>query len=318
MLAIKSGLRLYRRPLLSRTFAVVSNKKDSPSSFETNKRTETNRLEKTLARFWEKVTLEELKNGEFAVKLDNKTIKTPLGNNLTISKDRKSLAYLLLNEWKSLSNLKINPYLVPLTSLVSRCIDVEMSQNTDDLEIKAKIGDLSSVKKLLLKYLDTDTLLVFSPVIDCDGDLRKEQEETYRPLIKVMEDYFTKFADDKKQVSLTYLDCEKDGLIGNRQTAHTRGAVMNFLNSLDIWQLIALEKATLTCRSFLCGVAIVRNNDYNDSFNIPVETLTRLATLETVLQTKTWGEVEDTHDVDKVDVKRNLASAAIIAFKSKN
>lgn len=287
------------------------------TAYDSNKKTETNKLEKTLAKFWEKVNVEKTQDGGYVVQLDNKAIKTPLGFEMKLPSSKSSLAYLLANEWKSLPSLQIRPYLVPLTSLTARCIDLHEAQYTDDVEIKTKVGDLSTIKTLLLRYLDTDTMLVFSPKEDCDGELRKEQEKCYRPLIQDMEQFFTRFADDGKPVVLTYLDCEKDGLVGNTQPEHTKQAVLKYLNSLSVWDLVALEKATLVAKSFMAGVSILRNADYNDNFNLTIEELARLATLETVLQTARWGEVEDTHDVDKVDIKRNLASAAIVAFNSK-
>jgi ATP synthase F1 complex assembly factor 2 len=302
----------------NRYFAIHSKTPTQPEvAYDSNKKTETNKLEKSLIKFWEKVSVSENNDGSFSIQLDNKTIKTPLGFNMIIPNSKKSLAYLLANEWKALPTLQIRPFLVPLTSLTARCIDLNEAQLTDDIEIKTKVGDLSTIKNLLLRYLDTDTTLVFSPNEDCDGELRKEQEKCYRPLIKNMEEFFTKFTDDNKPITLTYLDCDKDGLIGNSQTEHTKKAVLKYLDSLNIWDLVALEKATLVSKSFLSGVAVLRNADYTDDFNITIEELARLVTLETVLQTARWGEVEDTHDVDKVDIKRNLASTAILAFNSK-
>lgn len=316
-----SSSRLVSKRVLAsnskRFFAVEASKDQTQTAYESNKKTETNKLEKTLAKFWEKVDISDNGDDHFVIQLDKKTIKTPLGFDMKIPNDKKSLAYLLANEWRSLPSLQIRPFLVPLTSLTARCIDLKQAQLTDDVEIKTKVGDLSTIKSLLLRYLDTDTLLVFSPIEDCDGELRKEQENCYRPLIKNMENFFSKYSEDGEPVTFTYLDCDKDGLVGNSQTEHTKKAVLKYLDSLDSWQLVALEKATLVAKSFLSGVTILRNADYNDDFNITIEELARLATLETVLQTARWGEVEDTHDVDKVDVKRNLASAAIIAFKEK-
>lgn len=288
-----------------------------PDSYESNKKTETNKLEKSLAKFWEKVTIGNSNDGSYTIELDGKSIKTPLGFEMKIPKNKKTLAFLLANEWKSLPSLQIKPFLVPLTSLTARCIDLNEAQITNDDEIKTKIGDLSTIKNLLLRYLDTDTMLVFSPREDCDGELRKEQEKCYRPLIEDMEKFFTKFSDDGKPVKLTYLDCDTDGLIGNQQTKHTHIAVLNYLNSLSTWDLVALEKAVLVGKSFLAGVTILRNADYNDKFNLTIDELARLVSLETVLQTLRWGEVEDTHDVDKVDIRRNLASVAIVAHNSK-
>ncbi|GMG55919.1 unnamed protein product [Ambrosiozyma monospora] len=318
-----------------------------PPSYESNKKTETNRLEKTLTKFWEKVSAQQDPvSGTYHIKLDKQTIKTPLGYNLTIPKNKAALAHLLVVEWQSLPDLAIKPYLVPLTSLVSRCIDLEMVQgkaqaqaqaqaqagqekledgdegvtvpiDDKEREMIAKIGgDLTAIKTQLLRYLDTDTLLVFAPEKDCDGELRKRQEETYRPIIQSMEAFLTKFSDaeTKEPLKLSFLDADKDGMRGNLQPADVRAAALNYLNSLDIWSLVALENATLVGKSFLTGISLLRMCDVEDSYDVGLEEIATAATLETVVQTGIWGEVEDTHDVNKVDIRRSLAAASIVAY----
>lgn len=297
----------------ARAYAAVSGEgASSAAAYESNVKSQTNRLEKTLAKFWEKVAVRE--EGErFAVELDQRVIKTPLGYDLKVPANRKTLAYLLANEWQTLPSLHVRPYLVPLTSLVSRCIDLAEAQKSADPEVRAKVGDLSTIKSLLLRYLDTDTLCIFSPLEDCDGELRKQQEEHYLPFLKEMGTFLSQYGNGPLEI--TWLDSEV-GLGGNTQPEATRAAACAYLDSLDMWQLVALEKAVLTAKSFLVGVAVVRNADPADPFNVSVEELARLATLETVLQTARWGEVEDTHDVDKVDVRRNLAAAALVAHRA--
>lgn len=300
-----------------RQYAEVSNGLGiDNNAVETNKKTETNRLEKTLSKFWEKVAIRETSNG-FLIELDSKNIKTPLGNPLMIPKTKKTLAYLVETEWKNLQNLQIKPFVVPLTSVVSRAIDLESSDLSKDEEAIAKIGDLSNIREMLLKYLDTDTLLVFSPVLEYEGTLRQAQEDIYRPIIKSMEEFFQPYAQKGEIVKLTYLDSDKHGLVGNLQTKTTRDAVKKWLESLDTWDLVALEKATLTAKSFLSGVLILRSQDPNDKDRLSLEEIAKAATLETIYQTERWGEVEDTHDVDKVDIRRNLATCALIAYDDK-
>ena len=273
---------------------------------------ETNKLEKGLARFWESVSCEETPHF-YKITIDGKTIKTPLGFKLEIPKEKQSLAYLLTNEWKSLPSLHVRPYLLTLTSLSCRAIDLAKSDGDEDA--KAKIGDIETIKSLLLKYLDTDTLLVFSPVKDCEGELRKEQQNLYYPLKKDMENFFTQFSEDGKNIVLKELDTETSGLIGNKQPEETRNAVKKFLDSLDTWELVALERTTLTCKSLLCGIAVVRKNKPDDQFDYSLDDLARAATLETVMQTKRWGEVEDTHDVEKVEIRRILSASSLLCFK---
>ncbi|KAG7863030.1 hypothetical protein KL939_000349 [Ogataea angusta] len=275
---------------------------------------ETRKLEQTLTKFWEKVDLSEKDDG-YHILLDGKSIKTPLGFQLTVPKNKHTLAYLLAHEWKHLPSLQIKPYLVPLTSLVSRCIDLEQSHKKQDAELLTKVGDKENLKALLLRYLDTDTLLVFSPAKDCDGKLRKAQEETYRPIMKSMEEFFQPYAENGEEVKLTYIDSDVHGLVGNKQPEATVKAVRKWLDTLDFWSLASLEKATLTAKSFLSGVAILRLNDKQDNIDLTVDDIARAATLETIYQTERWGEVEDTHDVDKVDVQRNLTSASLIVYE---
>ena len=49
---------------------------------------------------------------------------------------------------------------------------------------------------------------------------------------------------------MKYLDCETDGLRGNKQDETTQLVVLDWLNQLPIYDLIALEKTILTTKSF--------------------------------------------------------------------
>lgn len=312
-----------RTPTLIRKYASASKETSTQSQLRSTGSkitpekpvSDTERLERGLARFWEKVSCEETPN-VYKIMIDGKTIKTPLGFKLEIPKEKQSLAYLLTNEWKLLPSLHVRPYLLTLTSLSCRAIDLAKSSGDEDA--KAKIGDPETIKTLLLKYLDTDTLLVFSPVKDCEGELRKEQQRLYYPLKKEMEEFFTQYSKDGQNIVLKELDTEVSGLVGNKQSEETRNAVKEFLDSLDTWELVALERTTLTCKSLLCGVAVVRKNRPDDQFDYSLDDLARAATLETVMQTKRWGEVEDTHDVEKVDVRRVLSASSLLCFRKPN
>lgn len=67
---------------------------------------------------------------------------------------------------------------------------------------------------------------------------------------------------------------------------------------------IAFERATLTAKSFLIGLAVVKRN-------LNVEKAWTAASLEVLDQIDRWGEVEDSHDVDREFVKSQLASARL-------
>lgn len=165
------------------------------STVENNLKTETNRVSKTLQKFWNSVRVQE-SDHHVTVTLDDKPIRTPLGNPLTLTKDRSLLALLLQNEWSNLPSLSIKPHSLPITSVVSRCIDLEYTARPDsDPELVAKIGgDRSLISDTLLRYLDTDTMLCLSPRAEYEGALREAQDKLYLPKISAAEKFLSSFA----------------------------------------------------------------------------------------------------------------------------
>ncbi|RCK60888.1 Protein ATP12, mitochondrial [Candida viswanathii] len=303
-------------------------------SVESNIQSETNKLAKTGARFWTKGHVHfNPETKRYEVQLDGKTLRTPLGFPLELPESKKQLAYLIAHEWTHLPDLKVKSSSLPLTALAARAIDLSKQHLSEDEKAKEMLA-LEDIKLQMLRYLDTDTCLIFATNRECDGKLRKRQEEIYRPLIAEFNDFFTKYAHSKKlipeneSIELKYLDCETDGLRGNKQGEKTQEVVMDWLDQLPIYDLVALEKTILTAKSFLCGVALLRSNvndektlqkvyqlnkqTAEDYYHRSLEDLVELADLETIFQTGEWGEVEDTHDVDKHDWLRNLASAALV------
>ena len=343
---LRVGFNSFRQTIITRNFSKISYLRATegnvnnfvPSSLgvdqtvENNIPSESNRLSKTLTKFWEKVdTKYNDDTNHYDIQLDGKTLKTPMGFPLSLPGEKKQLAHLIQHEWSNLPDLKIQTNALPLTSIAARSIDlININQKgKEDPSLIAKIGKLEDIKLDLLRYLDTDTCLIFTTSEEFEGKLRAKQHELYLPLIHEYEDFFTKWSELNQlpgKVNLEYLDCETDGLRGNKQHKSTQAIVLHWLNHLSIYDLIALEKAILTSKSFLCGVTLLRSN-VSDSrfhhlyqFNRPannhyyktVDEIVELGNLETIFQTEQWGEVEDTHDVDKVDWLRNLTSAALL------
>ncbi|CAI4542327.1 ADE_G0027830.mRNA.1.CDS.1 [Saccharomyces cerevisiae] len=306
---------------LPRFYSLNAQPLGTDNTIENNTPTETNRLSKTSQKFWEKVSLNRnVEKGKIALQLDGRTIKTPLGNGIIVDNAKSLLAYLLKLEWSSLSSLSIKTHSLPLTSLVARCIDLQMTNEPGcDPQLVAKIGGNSDViKNQLLRYLDTDTLLVFSPMNEFEGRLRNAQNELYIPIIKGMEEFLRNFSSESN-IRLQILDADIHGLRGNQQSDIVKSAAKKYMSSLSPWDLAILEKTVLTTKSFICGVLLLENK--KDTANlIPalktnMDNIVRAATLETIFQVEKWGEVEDTHDVDKRDIRRKIHTAAIAAFK---
>uniref|UniRef100_A0A060TB74 ARAD1D32824p n=1 Tax=Blastobotrys adeninivorans TaxID=409370 RepID=A0A060TB74_BLAAD len=253
---------------------------------ESNDQTETNRAEKTLEKFWEKVTVKP-DEGAFTVCLDTKPIKTPKGNTLTVP--QATLAHLIHQEWSVITGNKILPHSLPMTSLVARAIDI-----ADDQPERIRI--ISH----LLPYLDTDTMLILSPDSECEGNLRKAQDKLY-PEVKLMAELFW-------GTKLSSLDGNV-ALYGNVQSDETKGIVTKWMESLDHWQLAALERTTIIAKSLLAGMLTITHKR-------SVDQISDLVNLEAIHQTELWGEVEDTHDVNHVDMRRFIGSAYLLAAAS--
>jgi ATP synthase F1 complex assembly factor 2 len=308
------------------------------STVETNIKSDTNRLAKTLSKFWEKVNVSpDDATGAYKIQLDGKTIKTPLGFPMELPGAKKQLAYLISHEWANLPDLKIKTHSLPLTSITARAIDLTNCHQRKDVDpdLVTKVGNLQDIKHNMLRYFDTDTCLILATHKEYHGKLRQKQDELYMALVKELEDFFTAYGKKHNllpsadyQVKIEYLDCETDGLRGNEQNAITQNIVLHWMDQLSMYDLVALEKAILTSKSFLCGASLLRSNCSNtetmkdlyqvnksgvdDYFHKTIEEIVELGNLETIFQTEEWGEVEDTHDVDKVDWLRNLTAAALL------
>jgi ATP synthase F1 complex assembly factor 2 len=68
---------------------------------------------------------------------------------------------------------------------------------------------------------------------------------------------------------------------------------------------LGFEKAVMNSKSFLISLALFENE-------ITVEEAAYASRVESIAQSKRWGELEASHDLDEVDMKRQLGSAATV------
>lgn len=158
-----------------------------------------------------------------------------------------------------------------------------------------------AISDALISYIDTDTMLIFAPSHEYNGRLRADQEEKYRPIIEWAEKNIF------NGLKLNYSDGDQ-GLTGNPQSDEVRQLARNYMLSLSDWELAAFERAVLGGKSFLGGIKLVRQE-------LTTSELAELATLENIYQMRRWGEVEDSHDVDWADLRRQLGSAAVLLIR---
>ncbi|KAJ6630635.1 hypothetical protein B0H10DRAFT_1982134 [Mycena sp. CBHHK59/15] len=239
--------------------------------------TETNRTEATMKRFWKDVTIGQ-RGDSYTVMLDNRALKTPSGNTLLLPPHKSLVATLIAAEWESQKTL-LKPHALPMTSLASRAIDALVDESTR-----------AEVRHALLEYLDTDTICFYQ---DYPPQLVDLQTQHWDPLLSWARSTFG--------VELHTFD----SILFNSQPNESKSAMDQILSTFDHWEMAAMERATYTTKSFVIALALVRKH-------LTVEQASLATQVEVASQIKRWGEVEDTHDVDFHDVRRQLGSAACL------
>ncbi|KAG8954763.1 ATP synthase complex assembly protein atp12 [Tulasnella sp. 424] len=240
-----------------------------------------NRVEATMKRFWKKVDVEQISvdgQDHLVVKLDKRSLKTPEGNVLTLPVSKRLAASLVAHEWEKQEKL-IKPHALPMTSIVSRAIDGLRDPTTH-----------AEVREALLKYLDTDTICFHE---EHPPALVRLQAQHWEPLIERIEKEYG--------VKVNIIKT----LFGAGQPPATRRILAAVIEDFDEWELAALERSVYATKSFLTGFALVKGH-------LSVDDLANVAQVEVLSQIETWGEVEDSHDVDYRDIRRQLGSAACL------
>lgn len=236
--------------------------------------------EKTLQRFWKNVNVKSTEEGHL-VTLDNRPLKTPAGMKLVIPIERKILASLIASEW-DLQDKALKAHSLPLTSLASRAIDTFAS--TEPAE------EISG----LLKYLDTDAVCYYA---DHPESLVELQHQHWDPIIAWIKKTYDVKIDTTTSIG------------GIKQPEATREKLGNVIQSwtkspLGAIKLAAFERAVMFTKSFLLSLAFVEGH-------LTVEEASEAARVEVLDQISRWGEVEDTHDVDYQDIRKQLGSVAV-------
>ncbi|GJE98117.1 ATP12-domain-containing protein [Phanerochaete sordida] len=258
--------------------------------------TATNRAQATLKRFWKSVGIEARPgpsaspastpdSDHLAVTLDKRTLKTPSGTPLLLPKQKSLAATLIAAEWDNQDTL-LKQHSLPMTSLASRAIDAFRDAEEDT---RAEVHDQ------LLKYFETDTICFHATEPET---LVKLQKQHWEPLLAWARDALG------VQINVT------TGFSVPRQTPETLATLRKILEQMDEWEMAAMERATYTSKSFLIGLALVKRH-------ITAEQAAQASHVEVNSQIEKWGEVEDSHDVDFHDVRRQLGSAACIVASHK-
>ena len=254
------------------------------------------------SRFWKTVNVTSTPEG-YNIQLDNRLVKTPVKKPLTIPASKPFLANAIALEWSHLRTNKDahKTHLVPLTQLASRAIDIR-----DD--------EREGIVQNLIRYLDTDTVLCWAPTIpEAERDparksLRELQIEEAMPIMGWLT------ARVWRGLTIHPQDGDEGGLYGKPQDAATRETLLQWMRELGSFELVGFERIVLAAKSFLIGARMVEEWREGGERKWGVEEAARAASVEVDFQTRTWGEVDDTHDVEKQNIKRQIGAGWLLVY----
>ncbi|KAF2266546.1 F1-ATP synthase assembly protein [Lojkania enalia] len=265
-------------------------------------------------RFWKDVVVKESEAG-LQVFLDSRPVRTPTKEVLTLPRSKRQLAIAIALEWDLLVSAQqaLKTHYIPMTSLAARAKDIEKA----DTEGRTEVRD--NIIRMLMRYLATDTLLCWAPeknIHDASQDgvsLRALQIKSAKPIIAYLTTHVWPGVEIKPIL-------EPDSILPVSQPEMTKTVVRGWLSGLPSFELAGLERAVLASKSLLVGVRLVHEwgeaftqaRETADAARFGIEEAAEASSQEVRWQTGQWGEVEDTHDVEKEDLRRQLGSVIIL------
>ena len=270
-------------------------------------------------RFWKEVHVKESAEG-YQILLDSRPVRTPSKSILTIPASKPHLAHAIALEWDSLVSAQqaLKNHLIPLTSIASRAEAIIEEEAAGEKKTRQEIV------RMVMRYLDTDTLLCWAPtrnMHDAAGlerhdsrteSLRNIQVRTAQPIISHLTSVVWPGVEIKP-----VLDSET--IIPQSQPEMTKNVIRGWISGLPAYELAALERGVLASKSLLVATRLLlawseefRHLQRDDEEHFGIEEAAEASSLEVNWQTGMWGEVEDTHDVEKEDLRRQLGSVILL------
>lgn len=258
--------------------------------------------------------------GALQVHLDTRALRHPETKEvIRLPASKTNMATALAVEWDMLTSAQdaMKQHLIPLTSLVCRAIDIEkddVSGTAEDEKIRKTIADA------LLRYLDTDSLLCWAPPAK-EHDLKNDAGESLRDVQKKSCIEIVGFLTTHVWPGITIRPVlDGDSLVPQSQDTGVRELIQGWIMGLDAYEIAGLERAVLAGKSLIAAARLVVEwsagnagaGKLNKGQVFGVEEAAVVTSLEVDWQTQQWGEVEDTHDVNHEDVRRQLGSVVLL------
>lgn len=267
-------------------------------------------------RFWRNVSVKDTESG-LQILLDTRPVRTASRQILQLPHDKRALATSIAVEWDQLVSAQqaLKQHFIPMTSLTSRAVDIERADRDGDTTIR------DPLVRLLMRYLGTDTLLCWAPEKNIhepahagQESLRKRQREVAEPIIGYLNTHI--FPGVTIQPIL-----DEESIVPTKQPEMTQEVIRGWVAGLPAFELAALERGVLATKSLLVAARLLvewsrefshlhRDRSGGDRFGI--DEAAEAASLEVLHQIGQWGEVEDTHDVEREDMRRQLGSVVLL------
>lgn len=261
-----------------------------------------------------------VRKGALEVKLDQRPLRHPETKEIIrLPLSKTNLASALALEWDLLTSAQeaTRQHLIPLTSLVCRALDIQADDSAktpEDSKIRAAIATT------VLRYLDTDSLLCWAPPAG-PYDLRNDAGESLRDVQKKAAEEVSAFLTTHVWPGVEIRPVlDGDTIFPQPQSEGMRDVVKGWILGLDAWEIAGLERAVLAGKSLIAAARLVAEwSEGSANVGEPgtmgrfgAEEAATATGLEVAWQAGQWGEVEDTHDVNKEDVMRQLASVVLL------
>jgi ATP synthase mitochondrial F1 complex assembly factor 2 len=129
---------------------------------------------------------------------------------------------------------------------------------------------------------------------------------------------------------------DETSILPRKQTETSREIIKTWIAGLPAYELAALERGVLASKSLLVASRLVvewgegfRQLQYNntptkssaeakqeeaaaENTRFTIEAAAEACSTEVTWQTAMWGQVEDTHDVEREDLRRQLGSVVLL------
>ena len=261
----------------------------------------------------------------FHILLDTRPVRTAAKQILTLPSEKRALASAIALEWDMLVSAQqaTKQHYIPLTSLTSRAVDLQQADAKQNPKIREEII------QMLLRYLSTDTLLCWAPEKDLHDysgmagtiqadhsaqSLRDKQISIAEPIIGHLKTNIFPGVEIHPVL-------DEGSIMPKSQPEMTQQIIRGWLHGLPAFELAALERGVLATKSLLIAVRLLV--EWSKEFRhlqpreagaqrFGIAQAAAACSVELTWQTDMWGEVEDTHDVDKEDLARQLGSVVLL------